>query len=88
MFIGDVDMIRWEYDVETVYENEPEGICYPLDELGEVGWELVSVVPCAIRGGYVCFFKRPYKTEYEYTEETRLRLTDEDLAQFKIGGTD
>lgn len=81
-------MIRWEYHIETVYEDHPKGIYYPLNELGRDGWELVSVTRRTIPGRYVCFFKRPYKMKHEPTDGTRFKLTDEELDQIKIGGTD
>ena len=58
-------MTKWEYIIRTV----PDGKVYELDlnALGEMGWELVSVV-CENKLWLV--FKRPIEPSFEEQLET------------------
>lgn len=50
-------MTKWEY--EWVIQNSLHGLGRVLDERGQKGWELVSVVTTPTTQNYAAFFKRP-----------------------------
>lgn len=54
-------MKKWEYNWVT--HDGLHGLTMILDERGQKGWELVSVVITPMTTNYVAFFKRPIASE-------------------------
>ena len=60
---GKDTMVRWEYKSNLVGENAQS--LTDFNELGSLGWELVTLSPYANADGYsptdMSYFKRPYR---------------------------
>ncbi len=52
----------WRYRVESFFGDADE-LEVLLNEIGETGWELVSVAHSARLGRLVCVFRRPREDE-------------------------
>lgn len=50
-------MQKWGYI--SIRDTDPERLAEKLNELGQIGWELVSCVYTESFFAYVCILKRP-----------------------------